>query len=293
VTIRLVPPGVILPPPDTPTASFQFSPAVVGPNQAITFDASSSCGGSLTSSGACPGTQSITQYAWNFGDGSTGSGVVVSHGYANVASYTVTLTVTNGRGVSASASKTLAVSASALPSANFTTSPAAIQLFEPVFFNATSSTVPAGRTIRSYDWDFGDGTPHGSGVLTTHTYSTVNVYTVTLTVTDDIGQQGIFTKDLPVGTGAPVAVLLISKIGGTTVQADGSGSASQGTSTITTYTFAWGDGSPNTSGGNAVVQHTFPAPVLPATTSGPWTVRLSVTDSLGRTGTTTAQITVP
>jgi PKD repeat protein len=293
VTIRLVPPGVILPPPDTPTASFQFSPAVVGPNQAVTFDGSSSCGGTLTSSGACPATQSITQYNWNFGDGSTGSGAVVSHSYANVASYTVTLTVTNGRGVSASTTKALAISPSALPTANFTTSPTAIQVSDPVFFNATSSTVPPGRTIRSYDWDFGDGSPHGSGVLTTHAYAVVNTYKVTLTVTDDIGQQGISAKDLPVGTGVPSASLLLSKIAGTTVQADASGSSAQGTATITTYTFAWGDGSPNTTGGNAVVQHDFPAPVLPATTSGPWTVSLRVTDSVGRTATTSATITVP
>jgi PKD repeat protein len=288
-----VPPGVILPPPDTPTASFQFSPASVGPNQAVSFDASSSCGGALTSSGACPATQSITQYNWNFGDGSTGTGAVVSHTYANVASYTVTLTVTNGRGVSASTTRVLLVSASALPNASFTTSPAAIQVFDTVFFNATSSTVPAGRTIRSYDWDFGDGTPRGSGVVTTHTYAAVNTYTVTLTVTDDLGQQGIKPLPVSVGTGAPSASLVLTKIGGTVVQADGSGSTSQGTSTITTYTFAWGDGSANTTGGTALVQHTFPAPVAPATTSGPWTVRLQVTDSVGRTATTTASITVP
>ena len=80
-------------------------------------------------------------------------------------------------------------------------------------------------------------------------------------------------------------MLLLSKIGGTTVQADGSGSTAQGTSVITTYTFAWGDGTPSTTGGTAIVTHTFVA--------GTFTVRLTVTDNLGRTGTTTSSITVP
>jgi PKD repeat protein len=48
-----------------------------------------------------------------------------------------------------------------------------------------SSDTPPG-TIASYDWDFGDGST-GSGVSTTHTYTTSGAKTVTLRVTDDQG----------------------------------------------------------------------------------------------------------
>ena len=41
-----------------------------------------------------------------------------------------------------------------------------------------------GKGIASYDWDFGDGSPHGSGVRPTHVYSISGVYNITLTVTD-------------------------------------------------------------------------------------------------------------
>ncbi len=70
--IRLVPPGVILPPAETPTPEFTVTPTPVNLNVAATFDASTSCGGAVTG-GACSGSSPITSYAWTFGDGSSGS----------------------------------------------------------------------------------------------------------------------------------------------------------------------------------------------------------------------------
>lgn len=51
----------------------------------------------------------IVSYAWDFGDGATASGVTVSHIYAATGTYTVTLTVTDGGGLSASDTATVAV----------------------------------------------------------------------------------------------------------------------------------------------------------------------------------------
>ncbi|WP_456487125.1 NosD domain-containing protein, partial [Candidatus Alkanophaga liquidiphilum] len=66
-----------------PVASFTYSPKHPSVNQPVTFDASASYDPDGT----------IVSYEWDFGDGTTASGVVVTHAYSAAGSYTVTLTV--------------------------------------------------------------------------------------------------------------------------------------------------------------------------------------------------------
>ncbi|UCG70146.1 MAG: PQQ-binding-like beta-propeller repeat protein [Thermoplasmata archaeon] len=53
-----------------------------------------------------------------------------------------------------------------------------------VQFDGSGSYDPDGN-VTFYDWDFGDGSPHGSGMNPTHVYNISGDYTVTLTVWDD------------------------------------------------------------------------------------------------------------
>ncbi len=78
-----------------PTASFTFSCTDLG----CTFDGS----GSTDDDGT------ITSWAWDFGDGSTGSGETLSHTYGAAGTYTVTLTVTDDGGLTGSASQSVTV----------------------------------------------------------------------------------------------------------------------------------------------------------------------------------------
>jgi PKD repeat protein len=84
----------------------------------------------------------------------------------------------------------------------------------------------------------------------------------------------------------PTAVLAANPTSGDaplTVTFDGTGSFDQDFSdTITTFTFNFGDGSPNASGGSPVVQHTY-------TNAGTFTATLVVTDSRGATSQNTAE----
>jgi PKD repeat protein len=56
----------------------------------------------------------------------------------------------------------------------------------PCTFEAQVSDPDQGDVL-TYDWDFGDATPHGSGSTVDHTYLAAGPVTVTLTVTDSAG----------------------------------------------------------------------------------------------------------
>jgi PKD repeat protein len=62
-------------------------------------------------------------------------------------------------------------------------------VYDTVYFNGSGSTdTPSG--IQSYSWDFGDGSPAGSGAAPSHAYDTAQNCTVNLTVTDRAGNAG-------------------------------------------------------------------------------------------------------
>jgi PKD repeat protein len=286
VDIHLVPLGVILPPADTPTANFVVTPQPVQANVPTNFDASLSCGGQL-SSGQCTSANVIVSYQWGFGDGASASGRAVQHAYSAPGTYTVILTVTNNGGRSATTSQTVSVDTSEAPTAEFSFSPSSPAAGQQIQFNASGSRAAAGRTIVRYDWAFGDGETQ-TGVIVNKNYTVTGTFNVTLTVTDDVGQIGTTTRGVNVGTANPTAVLIILKTGALNIQGDGTASTAVGGATITNYAFNWGDGT-TTTGAAAVVAHNYGLTLG----AGTYTVRLTVTDSLARTGTVTQSVTVP
>lgn len=72
-----------------PVASFNSSPVSPNVGETLSFDA--------TSSSDPDGT--IVHYAWDFGDGNTGTGMITAHSYSSDGTYTVTLTVTDNDGL--------------------------------------------------------------------------------------------------------------------------------------------------------------------------------------------------
>jgi PKD repeat protein len=136
---------------------------------------------------------SITTYAWNFGDGSTGTGATPSHVYAGVGTYTVTLTVTDNGGLSNSATTTASISTSSGPQPPVARAggPYGGMVNASVSFDGSASTDADGRIV-SYDWNFGDGGT-ASGAKAAHAFAATGTYTVTLTVTDDAGLKATAT----------------------------------------------------------------------------------------------------
>lgn len=152
VDIRLVPPGngPILPPNSPPVGLFTISPTPVKTYQPVTFDAS----GTKDEGAACGNNCS---YAWDFGDGSSGTGMVITHEYRAIGTFNVRLTVTDVRGGSSTVAQSVSVTATDPPKADFTFSPAEPRFGQEVFFNASGSTAAPGFIIVSYEWDFGTG----------------------------------------------------------------------------------------------------------------------------------------
>jgi PKD repeat protein len=204
VEIRLVPPGIIVPPGATPTAAFTSAPGVPTIGAPVQFDASTSCGGPLDAGGTCPSTSpAIVSYAWTFGDGASGSGRLASHAYSAPQNYNATLTVTNAVGVSASKTGAVVVGAGTAPTASFIFSPTpVVHAVTIVNFNADASRAAAGRTIVGFSWDFGDGTTgafSGASLYAIqHTFAAAGSYVVTLTIIDDIGQKATTTQTVAV-----------------------------------------------------------------------------------------------
>ncbi len=74
---------------------------------------------------------------------------------------------------------------------------------EEILFNGTASADPE-DAIESYEWDFGDGSI-GYGPTPAHSYDTIGVYSVSLTVTDSEGKSS--TDKTLVGVGQdPVGI---------------------------------------------------------------------------------------
>lgn len=166
--------GGSAPPPNRPpTASFTATPASGPPPLAVTLDASAS----RDSDG------SIRTYAWDFGNGSTGTGRTVDYIYEDTGAFEVSLTVTDDDGAQASAANRIVVNVP--PSARILADPVDGVAPFTVTFDASESSDSDGE-ITSYEWEVADNAPT-SGTTLEHTFEEPGVYPVQLTVTDDLG----------------------------------------------------------------------------------------------------------
>jgi len=275
VDIRLVPPGVVgggLS--DVP--DFTISPETPSQLETVLFNA------------ADPELDGkLIAYAWDFGDGSQASGRSASHAYREAGSYSVTLTVTDVTNATGSRSKSVQVGASALPVANFVFSPTEPGIGQEIVFNGSGSTVTAPRSIVSYKWQFGTSRT-ATGMIVTKKYDMPGTYNVTLTVTDDAGNEGTVSQEVEVGADSSGGLTARFAFSPTSPTAGSSVNFNAATSTsadpISSYTWNFGDGATTTTT-SATTAHTFAA-------TGEYVVTLTITDSKGRTSTASNNVTV-
>jgi gliding motility-associated-like protein len=128
----------------------------------------------------CNGTATVTMngasgmqtYLWSNGQ--------TTASLTGLCSGTYTVTVNDG-GCIATASVTIQNTPG--PVADFNVHPTTIILGE----GAITFTDNSSGNVVTWDWDFGDGSAHGTGSQTSHTYDQSGEYTITLVVTDANG----------------------------------------------------------------------------------------------------------
>ena len=167
-------------------------------------------------------------------------------------------------------------SANQPPVSSFTTSCSVLTC------NFTSTSTDPDGAITGYSWNFGDGSPVVTTQNASHTYATGGTYTVTLTVTDNLGASNSSSQSVTVNAAnqPPVANFTSSC---STLSCNFTSTSSDPDGTITGYSWNFGDGSPAVTTQNA--SHTYAA-------GGTYTVTLQVTDNLGASNSSSQSVTV-
>jgi gliding motility-associated-like protein len=268
-----------------------FYTLTTSPQPVPAFSTSSPpCSGSVTfTDGSTVPTGSITNWVWNYGDGSPSVNATTaanqSHSYAIPGPYTVTLRDTTDN--KCSATYTLQINAGGGgPTAIFSsnspaTAPQCLTGNNVVFTN--SSTATGSVTITGYTWDYGDGSGTITSTTTTpnppnHTYAAAGTYVVTLTVNvtgcSTTTTQTVVINPMPTATISVPAVCL--------------GTTSVFASTVTNgNTYAW-----NFGGAGTGTNITTATPTYSYSASGNYPVTLTVTSVGGCTVTATTTATV-
>ena len=237
---------------------------------------------SFTGSISGANASSSSQWVWNFGDGTVGTGRTTSHTYATPSSlddlvWTVNLTVTtdaiDGSEVISVADRDITLTEPSLD-AVFTMSPAGGEGDAPLTATFTDATFGRHSII---SWNFGDGSSQPTTNPVTHTFETPGTYTITLTVVRDDSEDS-WSNELTVSDPVPVPLFHVNVSSGKyplTVQFTDDSSISRGN--ITGWLWDFDDGYTSTEQ-NPV--HTY-------TDVGSYDVKLTVTSDKGKSDSVT------
>lgn len=252
-----------------PTANFAVDKAEVCLGGAFNF----------TDQSTAPNS-SITQWAWDFGDGGTSTVNNPSKTYTNPGTYTVTLVTTSAIGCPSTV-KTMNVTVNALPTAQFSVSGVTCVNKNVTLVNAS---VPNSGNINKWSWNFGDASTAvlSSGAAFTHIYNQTGPYTVTLQVETDKGCVSTITSNNITVHVNPRAGFIAPEVCLTDPSVNFIDTSSIATGSIAAWSWNFGDanataGNPNTSG------QQNPSHIYTAT--GNYTAQLIVTSDQGCTDT--------
>ena len=262
-----------------PAASFTANPNPAAPTETINFDASASSHGRPD--------RSIVSYDWDFGDGTTGSGVTTTHSFNSFGNRTVRLTVTDNN-VPARTDTTVIevqVNAGNRPPSADVGGPYAMDIGSGLTLNGSGSTdpdIPFGDSI-TYAWRVNGNSFTGADTanpeivpieLVSLGLTSAGTYPVELTVTDSFGATNYAETTLTVYDNRPTASLTADPNPvntDETVTFDGT-TSSHGRPDRAIVSYAWNFGDSSPAGSGPTTTHAY-------TTPGNYTATLTVTDN--------------
>ncbi|MFB6286503.1 MAG: PKD domain-containing protein [Candidatus Bipolaricaulia bacterium] len=148
-------------------------------------------------------------YRWNFGDGSTGSGMTAEHTYREAGTYTVQFTASNKAGTASQTRTVEVVAPQPARIVSVNANPTRVDEGESVSFSVNAQ----GDSPISYAWTFGDGSS-GSGASPSHTYEEPGTYTAEVTASNDAG-EGSQTITVTVERALPSICMSTSELNST------------------------------------------------------------------------------
>jgi gliding motility-associated-like protein len=150
-----------------------------------------------------PGSGAISGWLWDFGDGNTSTAAAPCHTYAAAGVYTVSMVATDVNGCHNTVVMPNFVNVSTPPTASFQGAPlaACVPPLNVTFSNFSSG----GAAPRTYQWDFGDGSPISTATNPTHTYNASGAFNVTLITVDANGCSDTLVRPAYINIGTVVA----------------------------------------------------------------------------------------
>lgn len=225
----------------------------------------------LSASGSTDSDGGVTKYSWDFGDGTTASGVEINHVWREPGQYTVALTADDGTGLSNSThTTTKTIDVTPAPGAEIA-APAVACAGEMTHFDL--SNLPEGVDPATPRWSFGDGTAL-AGKTVSHAYARPGTYSISVSAPVDRAGNTLvtpFTRDIVVNR-PPVAILKVDRktCAGTAIAFNAKRSFDPDGS-LKIYRWDFGDGQ---TGEGMEITHTYAEP-------GIYRPKLTVTDQSG------------
>lgn len=242
------------------------------------FSVSSSSGSApltVAFTGTATGGQPPYTYLWQFGDGLSSTAQNPSHTFTTAGIFPIIFTSTDSAGHTG----TLGFHVTVTPPLTLTAAAAPASGVAPLTVGFAAS--PSGGTPPyTYDWNYGDGSAHGTAQNPSHTYP-AGGYVATLTVTDAASHTAV--KTFPISSGPALAVTAsATPTSGTAPLAVGFACLASGGTAPYAYAWAFGDGGTGT---GTAPTHTY-------NTAGSYTATLTVTDSTSPARTATASVAI-